>query len=260
MVPSGVITGDVERGCVFWDPIANGPGFVIGEGAATSGVYTADYNVTHSNAYNYVTTGYVRSGLLTYDMQDNKTVCQANLKTAPTNLYSPFDTAGGGVTLDVSYDRGAFAPLAPLAPNTQANPPVLVTPLTAAEEIEVEAILTSTASTHAGRPFLNRWTIKALPNVVSGIYVYVAVQLFASNEMEGVIDFSAVYEDYSYLENLRLSQEVITYQEGYAVNGLDNFTATCVVNELYWMPQQRRDTADGGYEGVLVVTLKSLVG
>ena len=42
--------------------------------------------------------------------------------------------------------------------------------------------------------------------------------------------------------------------------GLSNFTATCVVQELYWMPQQLRDTPDGGFEGVLVVTLKSLVG
>lgn len=259
MVASSVVTSDIERGCVFWDPVSNGPGFVLAGGTTGSGVYTSDYNVSLSNAYKYQATGYVRSGLVTYGMQDNKTLCQANLKSAPSNLYAPLDAAGGSITLDVSYDRGAFAALSPLAPNTQANPPVLVNNLTQAEEIEIEAILNA-SGTGAARPFLNRWTIKSLPNVVSGTYIFVALQLYASNEMEGVIDFSAVYEDYSYLENLRLAQTVITYQEGYAVNGLSNFTATCVVQELYWMPQQLRDTPDGGFEGVLVVTLKSLVG
>lgn len=262
MVANSTQTADLERGCVFWDPMSNGPGFV----SLVSGgfhIYTADYNVSISNAYKYCATGYLRSGLFTYGMQDNKTVCQANLKSGSVNLYAPFDTAGGTITLDVSYDRGAFASLSPLAPNQQANPPTLVNNLTQAEEIEIEAILSAGSVSHTddSRPFLNRYTIKSLPNVVSGTYIYVALQLYQSNEMEGTIDYSGVYDDYNYLENLRLSQQIITYQEGSSAAGLtNNYSAQCVVTECYWMPEQLKDTADGGYEGVLVVTLKSIVG
>jgi len=160
----------------------------------------------------------------------------------------------------VAYDGGSFGSLAPLAPNTQANPPQLVTPLTPAEEIEVEAILTagSVTNTDDSRPFLTRWTVKALPNVVSGIFIYVAIMLYVENEMEGDLDYSDPYGDYAYLENLRLSQEIIEYKEASTIG--TQFTATCVVQELYWMPHKKRDNADGGYEGDLVVTLKSIVG
>jgi hypothetical protein len=262
MVSNGVVSSDVERGCVFWDPVSNGPGFVsiVANGF---NIYTADYNVSVPNGYRYCSTGYMRTGLFTYGMQDNKTVAQANLKSASANLYAPFDTAGGTITLDVSYDRGAFASLAPLAPNQQANPPVLVNSLTQAEEIEIETILTSGTSgghANAARPFLNRWTIKSVPNVVSGVRVFVALQLYKSNEMEGTIDYSGVYDDYAYLENLRLSQAIVTYEEGSGQAGLTNYTATCVVEECYWMPEQLKDDADGGFEGVLVVTLKTIVG
>lgn len=241
-----------------WDPITNGPLMLV----QNSGFWTIDYNVSITNAIKYVATGYLRSGRITWGITDMKTVAQANLKTAPVNFYAPFDTAGGTVTLDVSYDQGAFASLAPLAPNTQANPPVLVTPLTPAEEVEIEVILTAGTASHTddSRPFLTRYIAKALPNVVSGIYIYVALKLYVENDLEGGIDFSDPYGDYAYLENLRLSQQIVTYKEGSAAAGATQFSASVVVNELYWMPHKKRDNADGGYEGDLVVTLKSIVG
>lgn len=263
MVASSVVSSDVQTGCVFWDPVSNGPGFVLPGGGTGAGIYTADYNVSITDGYKYCETGYMRSGKLTYGMQDNKTVAQANLKSGATNLYAPFDTANGTITLNVNYDDGGFNSLAPLAPNTQANPPVLVSPLTPAEEIEVEAVLGAGTTTYTddSRPFLNRWTIKALPNVVSGIYIYVALQLYRENEMQGTTDFSDPYGDYAYLENLRLSQTIISYEEAPAItNSAEGFSATCVVEEIYWMPQQKVDTAVAGFEGVAVVTLKTLVG
>ncbi len=249
-----------------WDPVTNGPLMVVpstnGGSYPNNGIFTIDYNVSISGATKYVATGYLRSGRITYGMQDNKTVAQANLKTALANAYAPFDTAGGSVTLDVAYDQWSFGSLAPLAPNLQQNPPVLVSPLTPAEEIEVEAILEAGSVSHTddSRPFLTRWTIKSLPNVVSGIYIYVAVKLSVANDIEGAVDFSDPYGDYAYLENLRLGQTIVTYKEGSAAAGATQFTAQVVVNELYWMPHKKRENADGGYEGVLVVTLKSIVG
>jgi hypothetical protein len=241
-----------------WDPVTNGPLMLV----QNNGFWTIDYNVSIPNAIKYVAHGYLRSGRLTWGITDMKTVAQANLKTASSNFYAPFDAASGTVTLDVSYDQGAFAALTPLAPNTQANPPVLVTPLTPAEEVEVEVLLNAGSVSHTDdtRPFLSRYTVKALPNVVSGIYIFVAVKSYTTNDIDGMPDFSDPYGDYAYLENLRLAQTIVTYKEAPGEAGSAAFTATVVVNEIYWMPQKKRDTADGGYEGVFVVTLKSIVG
>lgn len=241
-----------------WCPLTNGPLMCV----PSTGLYTQDYNVSIANATKYVATGYLRSGRLTWDMQDNKTVAQANLKSGLANFYAPFDAAGGSITLQVAYDGGAFQSLAPLAPMIQANPPTLVAPLTPAEEIEIQVVLTAGSVSHAddSRPFLNRYTIKALPNVVSGIYIFAALQLYQENEMEGWTDFTDPYAEYLYLENLRLAQTIVDYKEASAMTGATQFAAKVVVNELYWMPEQLRDTADGGYEGVLVATLKTIVG
>lgn len=243
-----------------WDPVTNGPLMIV----PSTGLYTQDYNVsiTTGNKFKYVHQGFLRSGRITYDMQDNKTVAQANLKSLAVNAYAPFDAAGGTVALSVAYDGGSFASLAPLAPNTQANPPTLISPLTQAEEIEIEAVLTAGAlsNTDDSRPFLGRWTVKALPNVVSGVFIYVALMLYVENDIEGAQDYSDPYGDYAYLENLRLAQTIIDYKEGSAAAGATQFAAKVVVQELYWMPHKKRENADGGYEGDLVVTLKSIVG
>lgn len=249
-------TSDNSHHTLNWCPITNGPLIVVPQ----QGLYTQDFNSSISDAVKYVASGTLRSGRLTYDISDMKTVAQANLKLAAANAYAPFDTGEGTAALNVSYDGAGFISLAPLAPNTQANPPTLVSPLTVAEEIEIEAVLTAGSVSNAddSRPFLTRWTVKALPNVVSGIFIYVALMLYVQNEANGDLDFSDPYGDYAYLENLRLSQEIIEYKEASTIG--TQFTATCVVQELYWMPQQKRDNADGGYEGDLVVTLKSIVG
>ena len=260
MVASTANSGNTHH-TLNWCPFTNGPLMIVPGADADAGLYTQDYNVSIANATKYVASGTLRSGRITYGIPDMKTLAQANLKTAVANAYAPFDTAAGDVALDVAYDGASFGSLAPLAPNTQANPPVLVSPLTVAEEIEVEAILTagSVSNTDDTRPFLTRWTIKSLPNVVSGRLIFVAVMLYVENDMNNDLDYSDPYGDYAYLENLRLSQEIITYKEGNP-GAVDYDEATCVVQELYWMPFKKRDNADGGFEGDLVVTLKTIVG
>ena len=250
-----------------WDPVTNGPLMLVPGGTLSwnGGLYTQDYNSTISGATKYVHTGYLRSGRITYDLQDNKTVAQANLKSLAVNQVAPFDTAGGTIALNVAYDGGSFATLAPLAPNTQANPPVLVTSgagLVQAEEIEVEVVMTAGAVSHTDdtRPFLARYTIKALPNVVSGIYLFYALRLYVTNDLEGDYEPSDPYADYAYLENLRLEQAIVSVKEGSSLGGATQFTAQGVITELYWMPQQERGNADGGYEGDLICTIKTIVG
>lgn len=256
MVPS-TSTSDNSHHTLNWCPITNGPLISVPQ----QGLYTQDFNSSISGATKYVASGTLKSGRITWGIPDMKTVAQANLKEAATNIYAPYDAGDGSIALEVAYDDAAYQSLAPLAPNTQANPPTLVSPLTSAEEVQIEVVMTagSLVSTDDSRPFLSRWTAKALPQVVSGRLIFVAIMLYLENSMDDDLDYSDPYGDYAYLENLRLSQEIITYKEG-SPNAVDNDEATCVVQELYWMPFKKRENADGGFVGDLVVTLKTIVG
>ena len=246
-----------------WCPITNGPLIVVPQ----EGLYTQDYNASISGGTKYVATGYLNSGRITWGIPDMKTLAQGNLKTSPVNAVAPFDAAGGTVTLEVQYDQGSFGSMSPLAPNTQTNPPVLISGVlagdTIGEEINIMAVLTagSVSNTDDSRPFLNRWTAKALPNVVSGIIISPVLRLFTINEEEaGWQDFSDPYNDYAYLETLRLAQTVVLYKEGNSESGATQFEATCVVQQIVWLPNQERDNADAGFEGDAVIYLKSIVG
>lgn len=264
---ASIATSQNSHHTLDWDPVTNGPLMIVpgrsdGTTGWNGGLYTQDYNVTISGATKYVHTGHLVSGRITYGIPDMKQLAQANLKTAPANLYAPYDTAAGTITLSVAYDGGSFASLAPLAPNTQANPPVLITPITPAEEIMVEAILTAGAVSYTDdtRPFLSRWTGKALPCVVSGATISPVIMLYVSNDLEGYIDFNDPYGEYAYLENLRLSQTIFTYKEASSLGGATQFVAQCVITEIDWLPYKLRDNADEGFEGDCIVYLKSLVG
>ncbi len=254
MVESGATSANSHH-TLNWCPFTQGPLMIVPGADDDAGLYTQDTT-------KYVPSGTLRSGRITWGIPDMKTLAQANLKTAAANGYAPFDApeATCGVTLDVAYDGGVFAALGTLAPNTQANPPVLISPLTPAEEVEIEAILTADTVDAGTRPFLTRWTAKALPNVVSGRFIFVAIMLYTENLLpDGSLDTSDPYGDYAYLEGLRLAQTIITYKEG-SEAAVTNDEAQCVVYDLYWMPFSQRENSDSGFQGDLVVTLKTIVG
>ena len=254
-------TSDNSHHTLGWCPITNGPLIVVPQ----QGLYTMDYNSSISGAVKYVGTGYLDSGRITWGIPDMKAVAQANLKQPANNGYYPYDANEGSVALTVSYDGGSFGSLSPLAPNQQANPPVLVDDITPAEEINLMLTLTAGTVTNAddSRPFVSRYTLKALPLVVSGVYITCVLMGYRTNDIEGRQSREYPYDDYHYLENLRLSQTIVTYQEGAtAAEGLPytSFQAQVVVSELNWLPHKKMDTAEGGYEGDMVITLKSIVG
>jgi hypothetical protein len=111
----------------------------------------------------------------------------------------------------------------------------------------------SSDTAQATTPILYRWTLKSWPAAVSETAIIVVVQLFSVNVVDGLEQFVDPYRSFYYLENLRQTQQIVTYQEG-------PLTANVIIDALDWLPHKRRDNYENGFEGDCVVTLKTIGG
>lgn len=188
-------------------------------------------------AANYVPSGYVDSGLISYDIMDRKVGMYLTVRYA-----SPLT---GTVTPSISADRGSFISLGSHDITTQHNDPFPLGEL-AAETFEVrETLARHTAPDHA--PTVTRHTIEANPQVDSGRYIFVPVILAERDDRDRTKDVCAERE---YLMALRQAGSRITYQEGsqsFAVN----------VDDVEFTSQQK--TLDGNcVQGTALVKLKTI--
>ena len=259
MVPFHGISGE-QPWWLDWDPITNGPLICIND-LAFGGVYVTKLSASTGLPL-AVASGTMDSGRITWGIPDNKLVCQANYNQVNSGTILPGNvsglTSGGTVALYSIADGAAPVLLSPLAPNTQQNPPVLVSPLTSGEEWRVQVVLSSGLGGTTW-PYVSRYTVKALPQVVSGVKISAVISLYKSDEGGGQLaPPTDPYAEYAFLENLRLAQAPFTYTE--AGSSQTQFTATCVIDEIDWLPFKKRDTPDGGFEGDAVIYLRSLVG
>lgn len=235
-----------------WCPITNGPLMING----TGGLYTQNPGV-------YVASGTLDSGRFTFGIPDPKMIMQANLKTAEPGTILPDGespvTIGGTVTLTATADGSTTNVLSPLAPMTEANPPILVTPLVTGEEWNILLTLSS-ASSGTVVPFVTRYTVKALPQIVAGATISPVLKLYVTDESHDIERYNDPYGDYGWLENLRLGQIPCAYTEGSAADGATQYSATIVITEIDWLPFKERDNLDAGFEGDLVLYVKTIVG
>lgn len=244
-------------GQLFWCPITNGPGMVTSDGIVTRKIDGSGFPVP-------VASGTLNSGRLTFGIPDPKMLAQANFHTATNATILPGSEAnypiGGSISLASNADGAGFVTLTPLAPDTQANPPVLLSPLTSGEEWQIQVTLTAGEGTPMLWPFLTRWTVKALPQIVSGATISPVLMLYVDDEFGDQERYNDPYADYAWLENLRLGQIPCTYQEGGSLGGATQYTATVVITEIDWLPFKERDNPDSGYEGDLILYVKTIVG
>ena len=108
-------------------------------------------------------------------------------------------------------------------------------------------------STHVTSPIVYRWTLKAWPAAISETEITVPIQLHIVNIVDGMETYADPYEQFMFLEDLRQSQTIVTYQES-------TLTANVIVDTLEWSPFKRQGNYEGGFEGDLVVTLKTIGG
>ena len=75
--------------------------------------------------------------------------------------------------------------------------------------------------------------------------------MFSVNVVDGLEVYSDPYGEFNWLETRRQNQDIITYTEG-------ALSVTAVVEGMDWIPHKRRDNFENGFEGDLVLTLKTI--
>lgn len=102
-------------------------------------------------------------------------------------------------------------------------------------------------------PTLYRWTLKAWPSAVSETEITVPLLMHIVNVVDGLETYADPYEQFMFLENLRENQTIVQYQES-------TLTANVVIDTLEWLPFKRQGNYEGGFEGDLLVTMKTIGG
>jgi hypothetical protein len=75
--------------------------------------------------------------------------------------------------------------------------------------------------------------------------------MFSVNVVDGLEVFTDPYAELFWLETRRQNQDIVTYTEG-------PLQVTAVVDGIDWIPHKRRDNWENGYEGDLVLNLKTI--
>jgi hypothetical protein len=224
-----------------WDPITNSPLMSFDSTTGYSKIYTQD-------PINCVASGNIDSGLITYGIPDYKNAVSIDVNianvTGATNSEVGFTL---GIDDQTSISAGTYSGAATkykLPFNQQFG-----------EQFRVTTNITAAVSETGTRisPTLNRWTLKALPGIPSGILISAVLLMYEPTEVDGQVVYLDPYTEYAYLESLRQSQTVVTYVEG-------PFNALVTVDAIDWLPERRRPTVQGGYHGDMVVSLKTVTG
>jgi hypothetical protein len=246
-----MVTGQGIVNSVDWDPANNVPIMAIGG----KGVY-APYATNEGgniNVSQYVPSGTLQSGIYSYGIPDPK---------IPV-LFDFGAIAGEGSSVEATIT------IDPLPVTPQGNNGTVISVGTyatsALEKSEfsipsgyrgeqfITTIQMNADPTLDTTPILYRWTLKAWPAAVSETEISAVLQLFSVDVVDGLEVFVDPYDSFAWLESLRQSQAIVTYQEG-------PLTAQVVIDSLDWIPHKRRDNWENGFEGDCVVSMKTIGG
>jgi hypothetical protein len=100
-------------------------------------------------------------------------------------------------------------------------------------------------------PTIHRWTLRADPGAQGGKKIYVPLLLFqrvANGVVDGTMD---VESERNYLEGLRKTRQIVTYQEAGA-------STTVIVEDFSFVPYERSPKGPG-VDGTFFVALKEVV-
>jgi hypothetical protein len=211
-----------------WDPITNGPLMCI----PGTGIYTQDNT-------KYVKSGWIDSGRITYGIPDDKIASFIHLNTSQSI---------GNVTASMSFNSGSFVDVATMSAPAQSTV-FPVTPNQRGEYFNVRLTLAGTTQSST----VTRWTLQATPTISTETRITQVIQLSDVVDVNGTIYTYDPYVEYLYLDNIRRQTQTIAYTEG-------PLYADVLIDDLTWLPTERRDNFQGGYRGNLVVTMKTVNG
>lgn len=229
-----------------WDPITNSPLMSINgvQNQITGGIWTRD------NA-EYVESGSVDSGYITYDLPDDKVAMELDVEMEPP-LF-------GSVLGQMSVDQPLLANYVTVGFYQDTMPPNIKWPLNQlrGKKFQVRFVLESHPDAdndfdRDATPTLGRWTLKSYPAISTGIDISVPLIMTRQVVSRDLLRPFDPYEEYEYLESLRQSQQVIQYVEG-------PFTRDVLINSLDWLPNlEQYGGSYSGFNAYLMVYMESL--
>ena len=248
-------TGQGMINSLIWDPVNNTPLMVIG-GLGIYGPYCV--NTTGKPVVSkYVTSGSITSGYFDYGIPDRKVgfgfavngACPSTSTFSATVISDPDTTAiktaniSNGVSTLLSVN-GTYETTTQIF-NDDSSTIIGI-------EFQVKMTLNASSSSSGNvSPILHRWTLKAWPRIVQGTQISAVFLLHSVNTTDGGEAYYNSYENFIWLENLRQSQDIITYTEG-------PLSAVAAIETLDWQPHKRKDNYENGFDGDCVVFLKTL--
>jgi len=241
-------TGQGMVNSLDWDPLTNTPLMAIG-GLGVYGPKATNYSGIPS-VTQYVPSGTISSGYYDYGIPDKKVmfgfaynaVNPTGCSVSATVISDPDMPSPKSANITAFTGNGSY----------ETSNQILNTDGSAVIAVEFQTIVTLTANSGAtATPILHRWTAKAWPRIVQGTQISAVIQLFSVNEVDGAENYFNSYENFIWLENLRQSQDLVTYTEG-------PLSAVAAIDSLDWIPHKRRDNYENGFEGDCVVFFKTL--
>lgn len=194
----------------------------------------------YGQAATYVPSGSLDSGFISYGISDQKVPVFLDVSTA---------ALVGTIQSYVSYDGGVFT-LAGTSATNGSTFEELPLPQTLSYDTEVRTVLNAGASNTA-TPILDRWTLRSIPAPVTPTDLIVPIILAESVNSASDEGPMVPFDELAFLDGLRTSKKVVTYQEGSA-------SYTVVVQDMNWVPEGFGNT-HAQHEGVLVITMRTVV-
>jgi len=234
-----MVTGQGIINSLDWDPITNTPIMAVA-GLGIYGPYATNMG-SGISVSQYVSSGTITSGIFDYGIADPKipVYVQYNAETPsgtsvlPSVVLEPGTTGSTTPTLTVDTKTPSTYDF----PNVRAN--------------QFQTTITLSTTNTANTPKLHRWVVKSWPGVVQGTEISVVVQLFSVAVVDGLEIYQDPYAEFYWLEQRRQNADIITYTEG-------PLSSTAVIDSLDWIPHKRRDNFENGYEGDLVISMKTI--
>jgi hypothetical protein len=196
--------------------------------------------VIAEDSSNKVASGYIDTGLFTWDIPDRKFVAKFDLRTRPL---------AGSITASVAIDNGSFQSLGTMATANDTEDT-----FDGKEEKLIEGkfklVLTRDATTTSTGPTLTRWTARAYAAPVRSRFFVVPLLLHKTVTIRNRDYFFDVQAERDFIHSYIDDARVITYQEG-------NRSYPVTVEDQEWTPVDCKDF-EWDWEGTMTITMRSI--
>lgn len=229
------------------DLMITGAGAVMGiVNIGTRTAFTvAGRGLYSESADEYVPSGTLTSGQITYGIADPKVAVQIDLKHAKLSLNT-------SVSVGASYDRATTVTLGTSSAFGTVSPAKLISAGKARNE-EAELTLTLATTSSPYTPVLTRWTLMSYP-APSGASIY-TLPLLLHDRVVTLRDTEEAFDpltEYQYLIAVHGDREIVTVQVG-----ADAFEG--VIEDYIWLPNAARFRREF-FNGTFIAKIRRIAG